>query len=182
MRSLKKDGQLARNLAGAIPYAERSLAICQTAERAIEELSYALAQPPAQAAGLLAIRGSVLAERCNHAGAAESGEKLALLVPTKDHPFAKALNLYNAGCLLSLSSTAAARSKGLPIPKRKELAERYATRALGLLTDARVAGFFKDPKSIAYIAKDSDLEALRTRADFKKFLQELQSTPQPQRN
>ena len=53
---------------------------------------------------------------------------------------------------------------------------------LGLLTDARVAGFFKDPKNIAHIAKDSDLEALRTRADFKKFLQELQSTPQPQRN
>ena len=180
MRSLKKDGQLARNLAGAIPYAERSLAICQTAERAIEELSYALGQPAEQAAGLLSVRGGVLAERGNHAGAAESGEKLAALVPPNQA--AKVLNLYNAARLLSLSSAAAAGDKGLPVPKRKELAERYATRAIGLLTDARVAGFFKNPENIAYTAKDPGLEALRTRADFKKFLQELQSTPQPQRN
>jgi hypothetical protein len=154
----------------------------QTAERAIEELSYALAQPPEQVAGLLLIRGSVLAERGHHAGAAESGEKLAALVPPKNQTSAKALNLYHAACLLSLSSAAAAKSKGLPVPKRKELADRYATRALGLLTDARVAGFFKDPKNIAGFAKDRNFEALRTRADFKEFLQELQSTPQPQRN
>jgi tetratricopeptide (TPR) repeat protein len=182
LRSLKKDGQLARYLAGWDKKVEQRLVLCQRAERAIKELSYALAQPPEQAAGLLWIRGSVLAERGNYAGAAESSEKLAALVPPKDQPAAKALNLYNAGCLLSLSSAAAARSKGLPVPKRKELAERYATRALGLLSDARVAGFFKDAERIAHIAKDSALEPLRTRADFKKFLQELQSTPQPQRN
>ena len=182
LRSLKKDGQLARRLARAIPHAEQQVAICQRAERAIEELSYALAQPAEQAAGLLSIRGSALAERGHHAGAAESGEKLAGLVPPKDQPSAKATNLYNAACLLSLSSSAAAGDKKLPEPKRKELAERYAVRAVELLGQARLAGFFKNPKNIAHLTKDSDLGALRTRADYKKFLHELQSTPQPQPN
>ena len=182
LRSLKKDGQLASFLAGWDNVLEQRLILCQRAERAIEELSYALAQPPELAAELLWIRGSVLAERGNHAGAAESSEKLAGLVPPKDQPAAKASNLYDAACLLSLSSSSAAGDKKLPVPKRKELAERYATRAVELLTDARVAGFFKNPENIAYTAKDPGLEALRTRADFKKFLQELQSTPQPQRN
>ena len=49
----------------------------------------------------------------SHGHPAESGEKPAALVPPKDQPSAKALSLYNAVCLLSLSSAAAAKSKGL---------------------------------------------------------------------
>jgi serine/threonine-protein kinase len=177
LRSLKKDGQLARYLAGWDKKVEQRLVLCQRAKRAIEELSYAVAQPPAQAAGLLSIRGSVLAERGNHAGAAESGEKLAALVPPKDQPSAKTFNLYNAACLLSLASAAAAKDEDLAKAERLALVDKYAARAVALLIEDRSLGYFKDPAEVAHMKKDTDLDPLRKRDDFKAFLRELEAKP-----
>jgi hypothetical protein len=59
-------------------------------------------------------------------------------------------------------------------PEGEELAGEYAGRGLALLGRARQAGFFKDPAAAARLHKDADLDALRARPDFRKWLAEVE--------
>jgi len=56
-----------------------------------------------------------------------------------------------------------------------ELAERYVTEALELLTRTQKAGYFADPAHVEEIKQNPNLEALRQRADFRKFIEGLPS-------
>ena len=60
----------------------------------------------------------------------------------------------------------------VPLPKRKLPAKKadFADRAMESLRHAVKAGF----KDAAQMAKDTDLDALREREDFKKLLTELE--------
>jgi hypothetical protein len=55
-----------------------------------------------------------------------------------------------------------------------KLAEEYAVRALALLVRAREAGFFKDQAALARLQRSDDLDLLRKRADFQKWLAEVE--------
>jgi serine/threonine-protein kinase len=79
------------------------------------------------------------------------------------------LVLYNGACVCGLCSQAARQDAGLGELERHDLGERYAVRCLGLLRQA-VSGGFRDAD---YLNKDSDLDPVRARDDFKAFLQEL---------
>jgi serine/threonine-protein kinase len=76
---------------------------------------------------------------------------------------ASADNLYDAACVYALSA-AATRDDA-------KQAEQYAARAVELLRQALSKGF----KHIEHMKKDSDLDALRQREDFKKLLRELEA-------
>ena len=56
-----------------------------------------------------------------------------------------------------------------------KLKEQYAARSVELLRKAESAGFFKDKKNIEHMKKDTDLEPLRQREDYKKLLKELET-------
>jgi serine/threonine-protein kinase len=84
---------------------------------------------------------------------------------------------YNLACVWSLSSAAARKDAQLPAAKQAKLAEQYAGRALDWLRKAQDAGYFKNPAKIAHMKKDNDLDPLRPRDDFKKFLAELETKP-----
>jgi len=71
-------------------------------------------------------------------------------------------NLYNLACLYSVASG--------KITSDEKLKDRYSTQALALLGRALATGFFAHAKDIAILNEDSDLEPLRPREDFKKFL------------
>jgi serine/threonine protein kinase len=58
--------------------------------------------------------------------------------------------------------------------KDETVKERYAARAVALLEQARVKGYFRDESSAARLKKDSDLEPLRQREDFRKLLAEVE--------
>jgi tetratricopeptide (TPR) repeat protein len=73
--------------------------------------------------------------------------------------------LFDAACIYALSASA--------VTDDAKLREHYAVRAIALLHQARQGGFFKDPKQLDNVRKDPDLNALRQREDFKKFLAEL---------
>ena len=143
--------------------------------RALTDLPFVLAQPPAQAARLLYLRGQAQWDQHNHAGVAETGEKLAELKIADDQPDARGLNLYNAACLLSLASGAAAKDEDLAEADRTALVDKYAVRAMELLTEARTAGWFQEAKNIAHAKDtDADLAPLRDRDDFKQLVKELE--------
>src|SRR5207302_9883518 len=80
--------------------------------------------------------------------------------------------LYNAACVYALSAAA---------PADAQQGERYATRAVELLRGAVAKGW----KNVEAIKKDSDLDLLHRRDDFKQLLTDLErktkssETPRP---
>jgi hypothetical protein len=94
---------------------------------------------------------------------------------------AKPGELYDAACVFSQASEATARAKGMPEGERSRLAEQYAGRAVALLRQARQAGFFKDAAAVDLLEKDSDLEPLRSREEYRKLLAELAPPKAPDR-
>ena len=83
--------------------------------------------------------------------------------------------LYDATHVYAVSASAVSKDARLSQAQRDQLAEQYAGRAVALLTQADSAGFFKDPAHIDHLKADKDLDSLRSRADFKKFLSEVES-------
>jgi serine/threonine-protein kinase len=65
---------------------------------------------------------------------------------------------------------------------REKLADRYAARALALLVRARAAGFFNTPARVEFLKKSPDLAALRSRAAFQKWVQEVQEEMKKKKN
>ena len=53
------------------------------------------------------------------------------------------------------------------------VAERYATRTVGLLARARQADFFHSPITCANLAKDADLDPLPSHRDFQMLMSDL---------
>jgi hypothetical protein len=80
---------------------------------------------------------------------------------------ASAALYYDAACVFALSAAA--------VHDDDKQAEPYAVRAVELLRQAVAKGF----KDVAHLKKDSDLDPLRQREDFKKLLRELERKDQP---
>jgi hypothetical protein len=57
---------------------------------------------------------------------------------------------------------------------QSQFAEQYARRAVDLLRQAQLAGYFDNPASVHRLKKDADLEPLRSRDDFVKLVAELE--------
>jgi hypothetical protein len=63
-----------------------------------------------------------------------------------------------------------------PLPQGEKCAEQFARQAVALLKRAASAGLFRDPAIVADMDKDSDLDWLRDRDDYKPFRAALQAT------
>jgi hypothetical protein len=87
--------------------------------------------------------------------------------------------LFDAACVYALSAAAAGRDPQLVFIEQEALADKYATRAIELLTRARTAGFFKNPANVGELKKGKDLDPLRLRADFQKLLTDLEDQATP---
>jgi tetratricopeptide (TPR) repeat protein len=89
-------------------------------------------------------------------------------------PAASSALLYDAACVYSLASAAV---------KGDQQREAYAGQALALLRRAQTAGYFngraKVEQRISPLKKDPDLDGLRSRQDFKKFVAELEAAAKP---
>jgi serine/threonine-protein kinase len=99
------------------------------------------------------------------------GEHIRAAAEAEDLAQAKGLtarNFYDAARVHARVSAAVGKDTAQPP------AERHAARAVELLAQARAAGFFKDRANVEQAKKDPDLDPLRGREDFKKFLGELE--------
>jgi serine/threonine-protein kinase len=113
------------------------------------------------------------AEALVHGGQYVRAAEAARQVAGFDLP---AQTLYDLACVLSLSAAAGARDATRPLPARDKDAGSWAREAVGLLERARRAGFFKNPSAVARMRKDSDLDFLRSRDDFRAWLKRLGGT------
>jgi len=79
--------------------------------------------------------------------------------------------VYDLACVFSLSFAAALKDSKVAQDEREGLAEPYAIRSIGLLKLAVQRGY----KDVDHMKKDSDLDPLRGRKDFKEFIADLES-------
>jgi serine/threonine-protein kinase len=98
-----------------------------------------------------------------HAAAAAAAEEM---LPLSDDPAGDAVTV--AG-LLARCRPLAAKDPMLSDAQRKDLAQRYAERALACLREAIAKGY----KDVDHLKADADFASLRSRADFLKLLHEL---------
>jgi hypothetical protein len=78
-------------------------------------------------------------------------------------------DMYDAACFVARCIPLAEKDPMLDESKRKELAAKYADRALVFLRQAVQRGW----TDAAHMRKDSDLDSLRSRGDFQDLLREL---------
>jgi serine/threonine-protein kinase len=108
-----------------------------------------------------------------HAEAAAEAEKAVR------EPNTPGLILYDAACILALASAAVDQSKDQDAAERERLRDQRAARAVELLRKAQSVGFFKESAVVAHMKSDSDLDALRSREDFRRFLASLDQPARP---
>jgi hypothetical protein len=75
------------------------------------------------------------------------------------------------------SAVACRQDPKLQPADRDQLAEQYARYAVELLAKARDFGYFRSSIRLAELKKDTALQSLATRADFKKLLGKLENMP-----
>ncbi|HEV3021324.1 MAG TPA: hypothetical protein VGX76_02610 [Pirellulales bacterium] len=120
-----------------------------------------------RAVGRVGRAGDRLLRRKLPAEAAATAARLADLEP------AKAPNFYNAACLNSLAAAALTVDRGVPDDPRSKTAEAFAASAMAHLRRAAKMGFFDVPANVEQFGKDTDLDALRDRDDFRRFVDSL---------
>jgi serine/threonine-protein kinase len=99
---------------------------------------------------------------------------VAEVQPVVTSKYAHRLDYYNAACVYSLASAAVARDTKLSAAERSRLGKEYADRALELLHQAAAKGY-RQRADIVHMKGDTDLDPLRGRADFQKFLSDLEA-------
>jgi hypothetical protein len=70
----------------------------------------------------------------------------------------------------AVASEVARRDSRLSAEEQKRLAERYAARAVRLLESGRAKGELRTADEMEDLAKSPDLDPLRSRADFRKLM------------
>jgi tetratricopeptide (TPR) repeat protein len=79
---------------------------------------------------------------------------------------------YRVAVVWALACAAARKDVRLAEQSRQQ-ADEYATRAMNLLVKLAKEGVFDDPSSVESVNQEADLDSLRDRPDFKKWLASL---------
>jgi serine/threonine-protein kinase len=85
------------------------------------------------------------------------------------------ITLFAGACGYCLSAMAAEKDASLSPGERKSLAGQYLDRAMALLRKSRdTTPLFKSAQGVELLRKDADLEPLRPRDDFQRFLTQVE--------
>jgi tetratricopeptide (TPR) repeat protein len=151
---------------------EQSRAVCQAADRAIEDLDYALSQPPAIVSELLCWRMGALAQRGRHAEAVATADHLVRLEPGNPESY------YHAACgyAQSVLAVAVARKPEPLSPADQALQEKYSAQAVALFREAVRRGY----ADLGSVRRHRYLDPLRSREDFQNMLGALEDSSRQQ--
>jgi WD40 repeat protein len=90
--------------------------------------------------------------------------------------------IYDGACHIALCVPIAQKDEKLPEARRKELAQQYGDRAVALLRQAIEKGWAKEWRYVEWMEKgDTDLNAIRERADFKQCVADLHKKLAPKK-
>jgi tetratricopeptide (TPR) repeat protein len=106
-----------------------------------------------------------------HAGLLEPQDAVRTAGTCRDLGWDAPADAYEAACALSQCVAIVAKHDKLDAKQRKEAAQLYDDAAMRLLRDAVSKGY----KDVAHMKKDTDLDPLRQREDFRKLVAELEA-------
>jgi serine/threonine protein kinase/tetratricopeptide (TPR) repeat protein len=106
-----------------------------------------------------------------HAGLLEQAEAGRTVEIRRDLGWDAPSDAYDAACLLSRCIPIVANHDMLADAQRKQAVQFYGDAAMRLLRDAAHKGF----KDLAHLKKDTELDPLRQREDFKKLIADLEA-------
>jgi tetratricopeptide (TPR) repeat protein/serine/threonine protein kinase len=105
-----------------------------------------------------------------HAGLLEQDDSIRAAETCRDLRWDAGLDAYNAACYVSLCIPVVSKHNELDDKQRKDAALFYGDAAMKLLSDAVSKGF----KDVAQMKRDSDLDPVRQRKDFRTLVAELE--------
>jgi tetratricopeptide (TPR) repeat protein/tRNA A-37 threonylcarbamoyl transferase component Bud32 len=105
-----------------------------------------------------------------HAGLLEQEDAVRTAETRRDLGWDAPADAYDAACCLSRCIPVVAKHDKLGDKQRKEAARFYGDAAMKLLREAMSKGY----KDLPHMGKDTDLDPLRQREDFKKLVAELE--------
>jgi tetratricopeptide (TPR) repeat protein len=85
--------------------------------------------------------------------------------------------LYQLACVYGRCIQVVSRDTKRSQAEQVKLTEGYVVRALALLVRAREVGFFKKKAALERLNRSGDLDLLRPRADFQKWLSKVEKDP-----
>jgi tetratricopeptide (TPR) repeat protein len=106
-----------------------------------------------------------------HAGLLEQQDAVRAAETCRDLGWNAPADAYDAACILSLCVPIVAKHDKLDDRQRKEAAQLYSDAAMRLLRDAVSKGY----KDVPTMKKETDLDPLRQREDFRKLVAELEA-------
>jgi tetratricopeptide (TPR) repeat protein len=165
----KHQGQDRENYAKHLQSLERALTICTSAARAADDLEFALAQPTEVVPELLAIRIEGLLARGRHAEAAATADRLRERAPRDANTLYAVARAY-ARCV---SEVARAKPPEQLAGAERQTRDLYAARVIGLLKEARAAGYFKTRTRMDRMEKDTAFTPLRAHREYRAVVEGL---------
>jgi tetratricopeptide (TPR) repeat protein len=141
-------------------------------EKALETIRSA---PPGtvaanQTIALQVEKAIILARSGNHASALAEAEALTVVEPTA---------MYNMACVHAICSKSIHDDQTWPNADRDKRSDAQAEKAMELLRSLHGGGYFKNPMRIRELMQDPDLDPLRQRPDFRKFIEDFSAKPKP---
>lgn len=136
---------------------------CQTAEKAVAEVAFALRQPATEVPGLLELRVRSLVKRQQSVAAIATADRFAEWAEKQDKE--RSACRYRAARCFACCVAQAGQEK-----------DALAAKIIDLLRKARADGYFTAPR-IAAFHKDSDFAVLREQSAFAEFASELERPP-----
>jgi eukaryotic-like serine/threonine-protein kinase len=109
-------------------------------------------------------------------GAGEVELAVAEAQKVKERRDVSAGKCYNLACIFARAAAARGNTQ-IPQDDRMRSSRSYSSNALGWLKAAAERGFFRDPANREHAKKDSDLEILRDRPEFREIIDS--SPPKP---
>jgi serine/threonine protein kinase len=148
-------------------YARRARALGKVERHAeaLDDLDRAIALDSAASAAYKPRRARALAGLGWHSDAVAVAEELGASKGLK------APEIYELACVFSVSARVAGKDPLLSLSEREQLAEKYAARAVAMLHCAAQVGY----RDTEQLNKDTDLDALRRREDFKRLIADLEA-------
>jgi hypothetical protein len=148
----------------------RLIQVCELAPQVIADADVASELSGDLAAEVFLVRGQVMMKQGMTGEVATMAGRLASIDASN------AGNAYDAACLYSLASAAVTADEERPAGERKKLNDNYAGRAITELRRAEGLNFFDNRSNLVHLGKDKDLDPLRSRDDFKAWLNGLKTT------
>ncbi|HEV3235652.1 MAG TPA: hypothetical protein VGZ25_01605, partial [Gemmataceae bacterium] len=113
-------------------------------------------------------RAGTLALLGRHSEAMKDAGELAAKKTAKKETY------YDAACIFALASGATAKDNALTPEQREKSSGEQAQKAMEFLTKAKAQGYFKSKDKRSQLVEDKDLEAIRSRPEFKALQAEVE--------